>query len=268
MATYTSKWKKEWNRMLADEKAYLKQGRARKEPRLNSMVARHVPDGLQEKLDAAFAKAFKLIFEKGTGIIEKTYDREGIREQFDEARLSAHMRKGNGLRKVLWNARGSRAKNIVYSGIEGIGLGAAGIGLPDIPLFTGMLLKGIYEVALHFGYEYESEKEKYFILRIIEVALKHGSALDAENQALNEWIEEEKLPIGYDRDEQIERTSAAISKELLYMKFLQGLPIVGALGGAYDPVYMQKILSYAELKYHRRFLLEQGSDPDDGPIIA
>ena len=79
MATYTSKWKKEWNRMLADEKAYLKHGRARKEPRLNSMVARHVPDGLQEKLDAAFAKAFKLIFEKGIGIIEKTYDREGIR---------------------------------------------------------------------------------------------------------------------------------------------------------------------------------------------
>ena len=37
------------------------------------------------------------------------------------------------------------------------------------------------------------------------------------------------------------------------MKFLQGLPIVGALGGAYDAVYMKRINDYARLKYRRRF---------------
>ena len=41
------------------------------------------------------------------------------------------------------------------------------------------------------------------------------------------------------------------------MKFLQGIPIVGAAGGAYDAVYMQKIVKYAEMKYRRRFLEKQ-----------
>ena len=45
-----------------------------------------------------------------------------------------------------------------------------------------------------------------------------------------------------------------LSKELLYMKFVQGLPIIGAVGGAYDYVYMNKISKYAQLKYKRRFL--------------
>ncbi|MBR0481448.1 MAG: EcsC family protein, partial [Firmicutes bacterium] len=75
-------------------------------------------------------------------------------------------------------------------GIGGIGLGAAGIGLPDIPIFTAVLLKGVYEVALHYGYEYDSEKEKYFVLRIIEVALLYGADLDRENEEMNRWIEE------------------------------------------------------------------------------
>ena len=45
-----------------------------------------------------------------------------------------------------------------------------------------------------------------------------------------------------------------MSKELLYMKFLQGIPIVGAVGGAYDAIYMKQIVKYSELKYRRRFL--------------
>ncbi|MBQ8597143.1 MAG: EcsC family protein, partial [Lachnospiraceae bacterium] len=43
------------------------------------------------------------------------------------------------------------------------------------------------------------------------------------------------------------------SKELLYMKFLQGIPIVGAAGGAYDVIYMKQVVKYAEMKYRRRF---------------
>lgn len=46
-----------------------------------------------------------------------------------------------------------------------------------------------------------------------------------------------------------------MSKELLYMKFLQGIPVVGAVGGVYDVIYMKQIVKYAELKYRRRFLL-------------
>ncbi len=37
------------------------------------------------------------------------------------------------------------------------------------------------------------------------------------------------------------------------MKFLQGIPIVGAAGGAFDGIYMNQVVKYAELKYRRRF---------------
>ena len=263
MAVFLSKWEKEWNRMQREEYEFLQKGRFRKESRINRMLERHVPDGLQEKLDLAFAKAFELIFQKGTGIIEKTYDRDGIEEAFDKASLEAReYLSSDGLHRISRNAGRSKTRNLLLSGIGGIGLGAAGIGLPDIPIFTAVLLKGVYEVALHYGYEYDSEKEKYFVLRIIEVALLYGADLDRENEEMNRWIEED-----YDQCGQIRRSSSALSAELLYMKFLQGLPIVGAIGGAYDAIYLQKVLAYAELKYHRRFLLDHEED-DDGPIIA
>ena len=41
------------------------------------------------------------------------------------------------------------------------------------------------------------------------------------------------------------------------MKFLQGLPIVGAVGGAYDVIYMKNISEYAQMKYRKRFLLSR-----------
>ena len=41
------------------------------------------------------------------------------------------------------------------------------------------------------------------------------------------------------------------------MKFLQGIPIVGAAGGAYDAIYMKKVVKYAEMKYRRRFYEKQ-----------
>ena len=67
------------------------------------------------------------------------------------------------------------------------------------------------------------------------------------------------LPIlsqDYERKAQISLSSASLSSELLYMKFLQTIPLVGVVGGAFNAVYMKKILKYAKLKYHRRFLLE------------
>ena len=46
------------------------------------------------------------------------------------------------------------------------------------------------------------------------------------------------------------------NQELLYLKFVQGIPIVGVVGGLSDMVYQKKISDYAALKYKRRFLLK------------
>ena len=54
--------------------------------------------------------------------------------------------------------------------------------------------------------------------------------------------------------EQIRRTSDALAGELLYLKFVQGLPVVGMVGGVSDMVYQKRISDYAAVKYKRRFL--------------
>lgn len=58
----------------------------------------------------------------------------------------------------------------------------------------------------------------------------------------------------------MQQASHALSSELLYMKFLQGIPIAGIIGGVYDAVYLKRIADYADMKYKRRFL--EKSNPD------
>ena len=264
---FLTPWQKEWNYVLRQEYEFLRKGRFKKDSILNGLVADKVPDGLQNTLDKAFSKAFEIIFEKGTGVIEKTYNKKGIEEQFQTNENNAKDRDDrNSLRLFSRKAANSGNKNLIFSGVEGIGLGALGIGLPDIPLFTAMILKSVYEVALHFGYTYTETEEKYFILRLIQCALAHGKELDSFNDELNGFIEDGVLPKGYSESEQIRATAATMSSELLYMKFLQGLPVVGAVGGAYDVIYMQKVQKFARIKYHRRFLFDRADrGPDKSP---
>ena len=54
---------------------------------------------------------------------------------------------------------------------------------------------------------------------------------------------------------QIEKTANAFATEMLVTKFIQGLPVVGMLGGAANPVYYQKIMRYIQLKYRKRYLI-------------
>ena len=63
----------EIQRLKKQENRFLKKGAEKKSTYLDQLIAERVPNKLQETLDAAFAKSFTLIFEKGTNIIEKTY---------------------------------------------------------------------------------------------------------------------------------------------------------------------------------------------------
>ena len=55
-------------------------------------------------------------------------------------------------------------------------------------------------------------------------------------------------------DEQMQKTAAAFAADMLLLKFVQGLPVVGLLGGAANPVYYRKVMRYVELKYRKRYL--------------
>ena len=248
-------FQKEWDALCKREQAFLERRTLKKESALNRLLAEKVPEKLQQTLDSAFEKAFLLVFEKGTGIIEKTYRKDDLENKY-KVNLYAdeiyHNRKS--LRVFSKNANKAGIKNQLLSGAAGVGMGIFGIGLPDIPVFTGMILKCIYEIALHYGFDYTSENEKYFILLLIEGAVSYGDHLVEIDHKIETFSLALQLPANYSQAEQIAKTSGMLSKELLYMKFLQGVPFVGALGGAYDIIYMKQISEYTKLKYHKRFL--------------
>ena len=251
-------WQKEWDKLQVKEENYLHKNRDKKESFLNEKLEDKVPEKLQGILNKAFAKAFEIVFEKGTKVIEKTYKKDQLEHNFKVNEFSASLREDKQtLRKFSKNASTSSTKNLLLSGVEGFGLGVLGIGVPDIPLFVGMLLKSIYEVALNYGYPYDTEEEKYFILKLIEASCLHGSQLIEANQEVDTYIQTKTLPENYDQKVQIQATSTVMSTEMIYTKFLQGIPLVGAVGGAYDAIYIQKVLTYAKIKYNKRFLKDR-----------
>lgn len=250
-------FQREWEQVCRRERDFLEGRRKKKETALNQLIAGKVPDKLRSTLDAAFEKAFFLTFDKGTGVIEKTYRKEEIEKDYKINRYADELRKSRrSLGVFTKKAKGAGRANVALSGVSGIGTGLLGIGLPDIPIFTAMILKCIYEIALHYGYEYESLQERYFVLLIIQGAASYGADLDEINGKIDAYIESPRLPEGYEAQKQVAAASRTLSGELLYMKFLQGIPIAGAVGGAYDVIYMRQIAQFAQIKYQKRFLID------------
>lgn len=253
-------YQKEWEKFVKKENKYLEKQLNKKESFLNQKLEEKVPEKLQGTLDTAFAKAFHLIFEKGTAVIEKTYRKEEIEKQYQINEFTNEIKQDKkSLRSFSKNAKGSGTKNLVVSGAAGIGMGILGVGLPDIPVFTAMILKSIYEIAMHYGYSYETEEEQYFILLLIQGAVTHGEDMLVIDKEINQYISSSIWLQEKTKEEMIHQTAGCLSKELLYMKFLQGIPVVGAVGGAYDVVYLKQITEYANLKYERRFLERLGN---------
>ena len=252
-----NRWEKEWTALEKKEARYLMRRREEKtSSALQQKLDEKIPEKLEETLNTAFIKAFDLVFEKGTGLIEKTYNKDQQKTDYQVREYAAGLKESRKTVKAFGRqSQGTRMKNLMISGVEGVGLGLLGIGLPDIPLFTAVILKSVYEIALSYGFEYESEKEQWFILKMIETALKKGEELERNNSLLNAWIDQNGIgETVKGRKEQSKETAAALAEALLYMKFLQGIPVVGIAGGAADTVYLKKITDYAELKYKRRFL--------------
>ena len=144
--------------------------------------------------------------------------------------------------------------------VEGIGLGALGIGMPDVVLFLGALLKGIYETAINYGFDYESEREKMLILKMMKTALLKGDEWCENNAEVEKFMKEETAVFRASEEDialQIKETASVFAMDMLLLKFIQGLPIVGVLGGAANPVYYNRVLKYVRIKYQKRYLMKQ-----------
>lgn len=248
----------EWNLLVKKERKFAEGRKGQKQNLLNRALEGKVPEKLQDTLNMAFQKAFSILFEKATPILEKTYNK---RKAENDYKVREYFHSFSGDRKTLKvfrkNSGGKAALNTALSGVSGTVMGAFGVGIPDIPVLVSFMLRSIYEIAVSYGFDYEKEEEKYFILQVIRGAVSGGETFVQIDEALNDFAQHPKLPEEYYREQHIIWTSNALAGELLYMKFLQGIPIVGAVGGVYDTVYMKQITEYASLKYQRRFLVRQ-----------
>lgn len=278
---------KEWDSFLKRENKTLKRYGTRKEPFWEKKLHKAVPDGLREKLEDAFYKAFCVILENGTGVIEKTFSREKLEAEFKTREYAGRLypvRKNLAAGRKL--AARQAAAGVAGACAEGAVLGLLGIGLPDIPLFLSALLRGMYTQALHFGVDYRNPEEQELLLELLALSLYSGEDFKERDAALNRKLYQmahrahgatplekvsadvaappgktqafeseppEKGPA--DLDAAALDASRALSGELLYMKFLQGVPIAGVIGGLYDGIYMKKVTGYAAIKLERRYLL-------------
>lgn len=217
-----------------------------------------VPEKVYTGLNSAFCKGFSLVFQHGRKIIELTYKKEKL-QQKHTARNDDFRQQGRrkDLRILHKNARSSSNLNVAVTTLEGIGLGALGVGMPDIVLFLTTVLRGIYETALHYGFDYESRFEQMLILKMMAASLSTGGDWFHRNREVNDWLRLDTREVTEEGfSEQIQTTSEIFAVDMLLLKFIQGLPVVGVLGGAANPLYYNRILRYVQLKYRRRYLLK------------
>lgn len=249
---------KELNRIGKAETRMRLRAEKNAEPAWKRKLEEKVPEKVMSGLQKAFSKAFYLIFEKGVGVIEKTYDKDSLEKEFMIRDYALDLKGGRKeISRLKRDAAGSRALTTIGSAVEGIGLGALGIGMPDVVIWLGVLLRSIYETALNYGYGYELPEERMFILKMMEASMRSGEAWVPVNEEVDDYLCENAhvIPTEEALGEQIERTAAAFATDMLVMKFIQGLPVVGMIGGAANPVYYQKVMGYVQLKYRKRYLL-------------
>ncbi|PKM71395.1 MAG: EcsC family protein [Firmicutes bacterium HGW-Firmicutes-17] len=228
-------------------------------PVVNKIQAK-IPDKLQSTLDAAFYVGFHLVFEKGSSLIEKTYNKEKIDVAYDlhNYAIEKYMNKKH-LKTLDKPSQHSKIINESIAAIEGGVLGLLGIGLPDIPLFLGVIVKTINEIALSYGFQYASDEEKAYLLYLICTAMSkedQRKGYDQKIERLGQNIDAH-TQINIDLEAVMKETSDLLSNTLLTAKFIQGLPLVGVIGGVVNPIMINKIGKYARIKYKKRYLLSK-----------
>ncbi len=217
---------------------------------------------MQETLHSAFAKAFALVFEKGEAAVRRL-GREQRRQADCQVRTyAADLRQDRtSLRAFSRAAAAAGAGNIALSGAAGVGMGLLGMGLPDVPVLAGLLLKTVRETAAEYGFPGDSEEERLFLLRVIQGALSWGTELENLGRELDAFAQTEVWPPERrDLPAQLRATARQVSETVLYGKILQGVPLVGAVGGAGDALCLGRVQRYAAIKYRKRFLIRRRLD--------
>ena len=219
-----------------------------------------IPEKLKSTLNAAFFKGFQLVFEKGSPYIEKTFNKDKLEMEFEINNYAVDKRVNKRhMDRLDKQSVQSKLFHNTFSIVEGGVLGFLGVGIPDIPLFLSVVVKTIYELALSYGFEYNTEDEKAYVLLLVCGAMtkdERQKEFDAQVEKLGASIDKH-IVFTVNFEEQMKVTSDVFSDALLTAKFIQGIPIIGAVGGLVNYGILNKISSYAQIKYKKRYLIKK-----------
>ena len=226
---------------------------------LKTQFDEKIPEKIYFGLEGAFCKAFTAVFSQGRTVIERTYKRDDIIAEHAVRNYAVDIKGG---RKTLRQLHKSSAKsdvlNITLTSIEGLALGAFGIGVPDIVVFLSMLLRGVYQTALNYGFDYVSRHEQLLILKLMEASLRKGEYWPELNEYVDElFMQEDREVSDSEFDLALRACASAFAADMLITKFVQGLPVVGIIGGAANPVYYNRVMRYVKLKYKKHYLMKK-----------
>lgn len=252
-------WEREYRENWQREQRFLRDHAEERVSQLDRKLDELAPEALSETLHAAFVKAFELVFQKGTGVISWAGRRKNRQVDTQIRRYKVDIRENRRNLRAFSRAAGrSGMGNTLAAGAAGAGMGLLGVALPDVPLFTAMLLKSVYETAESFGFGHETPGERRFVLLVIDTALCSGAELEEQDRRLNEFIQtgvwQSDAP---SVERQLHSTARRLSEAVLYGKVLQNIPVVGVAGGVRDGVLVRRVQKYAAVKYRRRFLLSR-----------
>ena len=230
-----------------------------KQPGWKTAVGDKIPQKVYTGLESTFCKGFSMVFNQGRGLIEKSYNKENLQNNHSIRDYAVQLKGSRKeLKAVHKSAKRSDGLNMVVTTAEGLALGALGIGLPDIVLFITTLLKGVYESALNYGFDYDTPEEQYTILNMMSASLITGQERIEWDEMIDGMIVEPPKNVSQDvLNEQIRETASVFAMDMLILKFIQGFPVVGILGGVANPIYYNRVLRYVQLKYRKRYLLKQ-----------
>lgn len=218
-----------------------------------------IPPAVRNTLEGAFQKAFSALFGPGgTRLVEHTYSRHKLEEGhriWEEGLSPGEARRE--LRRMERRGMVSRGLERYAAGAEGTVLGLLGIGLPDIPVLLGVLLRSLYQSAARYGFSYESPEERVYLLLLLRGALSEGEARRAYSRRADDLGRalDHGWPTSCDfLEKEMGETARVLADRLLLVKFVQGLPLVGAVGGAANLSLSGRVSRFGALKYEKRFL--------------
>lgn len=172
---------------LEKEEGYsMTAARRQREPLLNRKLERFIPERLEDILNLAFCKVFELMLNRRISIIEKIYRKGDMESIYKANAYTARLKESRKTMKAFSReVDKNRVGNLAAVGADGIGLGALGVGLPDISLFTGMVLKSIYEIAISYGFSYGTAEGQCYILKLTFTVLSRGDVAESGSRNLD-----------------------------------------------------------------------------------